>query len=78
VRIYLFGYASDDFLGRVVVTPDERTVAHLANQLVAWGLAPERSGTLTVRNEVGKILDPASTIAQAGLGAGDIFTVERG
>jgi hypothetical protein len=78
VRIYLFGYASDDFVGRVVVTPDERTVAHLADQLVAWGLAPERRGTLTVRNEVGDLLDPASTIAQAGLGAGDIFTVERG
>lgn len=78
MRIYLFGYASDDFVGRVVVTPDERTVAHLADQLVAWGLAPERRGTLTVRNEVGDLLDPASTIAQAGLGAGDIFTVERG
>jgi hypothetical protein len=78
VRIYLFGYASDDFVGRVVVTPDERTVAHLADQMVAWGLAPERRGTLTVRNEVGDLLDPASTIAQAGLGAGDIFTVERG
>jgi hypothetical protein len=31
-----------------------------------------------VRDEVGDILDPASTIAQAGLGQGDIFTVERG
>jgi hypothetical protein len=77
VRVYLFGYASDDFCGRVVVTPNERTVAHLADQLVAWGPAPERDGSLTVRNEVGDILDPASTIAQAGLGHGDIFTVER-
>jgi hypothetical protein len=77
VRVYLFGYASDDFCGRVIVTPDERTVAHLAGQLVAWGLAPERGGSLTVRNEVGHILDPASTIAQVGLGNGDIFTVER-
>jgi hypothetical protein len=29
------------------------------------------------QREVGDILDPASTIAQAGLGNGDIFTVER-
>jgi hypothetical protein len=78
VRVYLFGYASDDFLTRVIVTPNERTVAQLANQLVAWGLAPERDASLTVRNEAGDILDPASTIAQAGLGNGDIFTVERG
>jgi hypothetical protein len=78
VRIYLFGYASDDFLARVVVTPNERTVAQLAGQLVAWGLAPERDGLLTVRNERGELLDPDSTIDAAGLGNGDIFTVERG
>ena len=78
MRIYLFGYASDDFLARVVVTPNERTVAQLAGQLVAWGLAPERGGSLTVRNELGDLLDPDSTIAAAGLGNGDIFTVERG
>ena len=77
MRVYLFGFASDDFVGRVIVTPDERTVAQLAGQLVAWGLAPERAGFLTVRNEVGDILDPAATIAQAGLGNGDIFKVER-
>src|SRR6266851_6504908 len=78
MRVYLFGFASDDFLGRVVVTPDERTVAQLADQLVAWGLAPERGGSLTVRNEAGDVLDPAATIAEAGLGNGDIFKVERG
>lgn len=78
MRIYLFGYASDDFLARVLVTPDERTVAQLADQLVAWGLAPERGGWLTVRNESGDVLDPHSTIAATGLGNGDIFTVERG
>jgi len=78
VRIYLFGYGSDDFLARVVVTPDERTVAQLAAQLVAWGLAPERGGTLTVHNELGDVLDSNSTIAAAGLGNGDVFTVERG
>ncbi|MCU1696989.1 MAG: hypothetical protein JWR34_3052 [Mycobacterium sp.] len=78
MRIYLFGYASDDFLARVIVTPTERTVAQLADQLVAWGLEPERGGSLTVRNEVGDLLDPDSTIAATGLGNGDIFTVERG
>ncbi len=78
MRIYLFGYASDDFLARVVVTPDDRTVAQLAAQLVAWGLAPERSGWEAVRNETGDLLDPTSTIAAAGLGNGDVFTVDRG
>ena len=78
MRVYLFGFASDDFLGRVVVTPDERTVAQLASQLVSWGLAPDRGGPLTVRNEAGDILDPTVTIAEAGLGNGDIFNVERG
>ena len=33
MRVYLFGFASDDFLGRVIVTPDERTVAQLGD---AW------------------------------------------
>jgi hypothetical protein len=78
MRLYLFGFASDDFLGRVVVTPDKRTVAQLADQLLAWGLAPGRGGSLTVRNETDDILDPAATIAEAGLGNGDIFKVERG
>ena len=78
MRIYLFGYASDDFVGRVIVTPNERTVAELGRQLVAWGLAPERRGAIAVRNESGEILEPAATIAQAGLSNGDIFTVERG
>jgi len=77
MRLYLFGFASDDFVGRVIVTPDDRTVGQLAGQLAAWGLAPERGGSLTVRNEAGHILDPAATIAEAGLGNGDIFKVER-
>ena len=77
MRVYLFGFDSDDFLGRVIVTPEERTVAQLAGQLVAWGLAPEWGGSLTVRNEAGDVLDPAATIAESGLGNGDIFKVER-
>ena len=78
MRVYMFGFASDDFLGRVILPPDDRTVAQLAGQLVAWGLAPERSASLTVRNEAGDILDPEATIIQAGLANGDIFRVERG
>ena len=78
MRVYLFGFASDDFLGRVILTPDDRTVAQLAAQLVAWSLASERSASLTVRNEAGDILDPEATITQAGLANGDIFRVERG
>jgi hypothetical protein len=78
MRVYLFGFASDDFLGRVILTPDDRIVAQLAGQLAAWGLTPERSASLTVRNEAGDILDPEATITQAGLANGDIFRVERG
>lgn len=77
MRIYLFGYASDDFLGRVIVTPDQRTVAQLAGQLISWGMAPESDGSVVVRNEAGETLDPVATIAEAGLTNGDIFTVER-
>ena len=78
MRVYLFGFASDDFLGRVILIPDDRTVTQLAGQLVARGLAPERSASLTVRNEAGDILDPETTVTQAGLANGDIFRVERG
>jgi hypothetical protein len=35
MRLYLFGFASDDFVGRVIVTPDDRTVGQLAGQLAA-------------------------------------------
>ncbi len=45
--VYLFGYMSDDFVGRVLVAPTEQTVGRLAEQLVSWGWNPEcrdRSG----------------------------------
>jgi hypothetical protein len=77
MRLYLFGFASDDFVGRVIVTPPARTGGLRAAPRAAWGLAPERGGSLTVRNEADDILDPAATIAEAGLGNGDIFKVER-
>ncbi len=32
---------------------------------------------VTVTNEAGEVLDPTMTIAEAGLGNGDIFTVDR-
>lgn len=76
--VYLFGYMSDDFVGRVLVAPTEQTVGRLAEQLVSWGLNPERRDRYRVMNEGGTVLDPALTIAQAGLSNGDIFTVERG
>jgi hypothetical protein len=75
VRIYLFGYLSDDFFGRVIVTPSEQTIARLADQLTAWGSSPDRPGPVTVFNEEGDRLDPGCTVAEAGLGNGDIFTV---
>jgi len=78
VRIYLFGYLSDDFFGRVIVTPSGRTVEQLADQLVAWGPTPDRSAPVTVLNEAGERLAPHQTISEAGLSNGDIFTVLEG
>ena len=75
--VYLFGYLSDDFFGRVIVTPNDRTVAQLAAQLTAWGSTPDRAGPATVVNEAGHELDTGLTVAEAGLGNGDIFTVVR-
>jgi hypothetical protein len=75
--VYLFGYLSDDFYGRVIVTPNDRTVAQLAAQLTAWGSTPQQSGPATVVNEAGHQLETGLTIAEAGLGNGDIFTVVR-
>jgi hypothetical protein len=75
--VYLFGFMEDDFMGRVVVAPVGQTIERLAQQLTAWGLAPEAQGAFTVTNESGAVLDTSQTIAQAGLGNGDIFTVDR-
>jgi hypothetical protein len=78
VIVYLFGYLSDDFFGRVVVTPNDRTVAQLADQLTAWGSTSDRPGPATiVVNEAGHQLDTELTIAEAGLENGNIFTVVR-
>ena len=78
MMVHLFGYLSDDFLGRFIVTPAEQTVGRLAEQLVAWSWNPERCGPYRVMNEDGTVLDPAITVAQAGFSNGDIFTVDRG
>jgi hypothetical protein len=78
MRIYLFGYAQEEFFGRVVVAPAEQTIGELAAQLGAWG--SDRGTThdgRTVTNEAGEILDPELTIQEAGLGNGDIFAVGR-
>jgi hypothetical protein len=77
VIVYLFGYLSDDFFGRVVVTPNDRTVAQLAAQLTAWGSTPCRPRPATVVNEAGHQLDTGLSIGEAGLRNGDIFTVVR-
>jgi len=76
--VYLFGFMSDDFLGRIVFTPADQTVGRLAEQLVSWGWNPEAHDRYRVTNEAGTLLDPQLTIAQAGLSSGDLFTVERG
>jgi hypothetical protein len=75
--MYLFGYLTDDFFGRVVVAPSGHTVAQLAKQLTAWSWSPEAEAPFVVTNEAGAELDADVTIADAGLGNGDIFTVRR-
>jgi hypothetical protein len=75
VRVYLFGFSSDDFFGRVLVTPDDRTIAQLAAQLASWAPSPQPKTAFTVTNEAGERLDTQLTVAEVGLGNGDIFTV---
>lgn len=59
-----------------MVGADQR-VRGLAEQLTAWGVPDDRHGPVTVTNEAGEVLDPTMTITEAGLGNGDIFTVDR-
>jgi hypothetical protein len=77
VIVYLFGYLSDDFFGRVILTPDDRTVAQLEAQLTAWGSRFGQPGTSVVVDEAGQQLETELTIAEAGLRNGSIFTVLR-
>lgn len=74
----LYGFLESDFLGRVIVVDSGRTVEALADQLQAWGpdLYSRPIEDRTVTNEQGVILDPASTVTEAGLSAGDIFHVQ--
>jgi hypothetical protein len=77
VLISLYGFLEGDFLGRVVVVDNTQSVRALADQLQAWArdLYPSPIAAPTVTNEQGVALDPASTLTDAGLNAGDIFHV---
>jgi hypothetical protein len=75
VPVFLFGYLEDDFLGRVIAAPIDQPVGRIAEQLVAWGWAPEPRSSCTITNEAGEILDPQVSIAEAGLGMCDIVRV---
>jgi hypothetical protein len=77
VLINLFGFLEGDFLGRVIVVDSGQTVRKLADQLQAWGpdLCPLPMESPEVTNELGIVLDPTSTVTDAGLSAGDIFRV---
>ena len=76
--VHLFGHLQGDVVVRVVFIDTDQTVVALANQLQAWGpeLYPHPIRAATVRNEGGMVLEPAATLTQAGLHAGDIFSVE--
>lgn len=73
--IYLFGYLEDDYLGRVIVAPEELTVGQLAAQLSAWSY--EHGAPVAATNEAGHQLDLQAPIHAVGLRNGDIFTVRR-
>jgi hypothetical protein len=77
VLIHLYGFLEGDFLGRVIVVDSAQTVLGLAVQLQAWArdLYPCPTAAPTVTNEQGVLLEPASTLTDAGLSAGDIFHV---
>jgi hypothetical protein len=76
-RINLYGFLDGDVLGRVLVADDGRTVRELADQLCAWvpSSVPVGGDTPVVTDEQGTVLDLGSTLAEAGLGPGDIFRV---
>jgi hypothetical protein len=78
VVVHLFGHLEGDVVLRVVFIDTGQTVEALANQLQAWGpeLYPHSVPAATVRNEGGIVLELAATLTQAGLHAGDIFSVE--
>lgn len=72
--IPLHGYFDGDFLGLVVVADTGQSVSDLADQFSEWvlDLRVESTGEpVSVHNEAGDLLDPASTLEEAGLSAGD-------
>jgi hypothetical protein len=80
VVIALYGFFDKDFLGLVIVAMTDQKVGDLAEQLSGWvlDLRIERTGTsLEVLNEQGQLLDLDATVEEAGLTAGDIFTVRQ-
>jgi len=44
VRVYLFGYLTDDFFGRVLVAPTNQSVGRLAQQLSRGGRRQDKPG----------------------------------
>jgi hypothetical protein len=78
--IHLYGFLEGDFVGRVIVVDQARSVGAVADQLQAWGpdLYPRRMSDPTVTNERGAVLNLTSSLSDAGLGAGDIFHVGGG
>jgi len=80
VVIALYGFFENDFLGLVIVAMTDQKVGDLAEQLSGWvlDLRIERTGSsLEVLNEHGELLDLDATVEEAGLTAGDIFTVRQ-
>jgi Toluene-4-monooxygenase system protein B (TmoB) len=77
--IHLFGRLQGDFVQRLVVMDTDQTVSVLAARLQAWGprlFPPSSVPATTIRNEEGVPLQQSATLTQAGLSAGDMFSVE--
>jgi Toluene-4-monooxygenase system protein B (TmoB) len=76
--IHLFGRLQGDIGQRLVVMDTDQTVSELAARLQAWGprLYPSSVSASTIRNEEGVPLRQSASLTQAGLTAGDMFSVE--
>jgi len=69
-----------DFFAQVIIAMPDTTVGELADQYSAWVIGirlPATDGGWEITNEAGKVLDPAMTTEEAGLGYGDIMRINQ-
>jgi toluene-4-monooxygenase system protein B len=69
VLVPLYGFLEGDTIGLVVLVHDDDTVGDLAERLVAAAAVRVRRPAAVAVRHRGAVLDPALTIAEAGLTA---------